>query len=115
MSLEIGCKLPISATAFSRPRDFLIDFRAKTDLSSQFQEFELVLTQSLVCSKTYSRFSHDVTATMFVPLNKEKAAMFVSRPNPPGIELYYHANVDHVSKYQQFKNSSKTSLLSGNG
>ena len=28
----------------------------------------------------YSRFSGDVTAAMFVPLNKEKAAMFVSQP-----------------------------------
>ena len=42
---------------------------------------------------SYSRFSHDVTAAMFVPLNKEMAAIFVSRPNPLGIELYYYANV----------------------
>ena len=33
----------------------------------------------------YSRFSHDVTTAMLVPLNKEKAAMLVPRPNPPGI------------------------------
>ena len=39
-----------------------------------------------------SRFSHDVTTAMLVPLNKEKAAMLVPRPNPPGIELYYYAN-----------------------
>ena len=39
-----------------------------------------------------SRFSHDVTTAMLVPLNKEKAAMLVHRPNPPGIELYYYAN-----------------------
>ena len=32
-----------------------------------------------------SRFSHDVTTAMLVPLNKEKAAMLVPRPNPPGI------------------------------
>ena len=31
------------------------------------------------------RFSHDVTSAMLVPLNKEKAAMLVPRPNPPGI------------------------------
>ena len=37
------------------------------------------------------RFSHDVTTAMLVPLNKEKAAMLVPRPNPPGIELYYYA------------------------
>ena len=40
-----------------------------------------------------SRFSHDVTTAMLVPLNKEKAAMLVPRPNPPGIQLYYYANV----------------------
>ena len=33
----------------------------------------------------YSRFSHDITTAMLVPLNKEKAAMLVPRPNPPGI------------------------------
>ena len=43
-------------------------------------------------STLYSRFSHDVTATMFVPQNKETAAIFVSPPNTPGIELYYYAN-----------------------
>ena len=32
-----------------------------------------------------SRFSHDVTTAMLVPLNKEKVAMLVPRPNPPGI------------------------------
>ena len=36
-------------------------------------------------SRTYSRFSHDVTATMLEPLNKETAAMLEPRPNPPGI------------------------------
>lgn len=39
-----------------------------------------------------SRFSHDVTTAMLVPLNKEKVAMLVPRPNPQGIELYYYAN-----------------------
>ena len=34
---------------------------------------------------TNSRFSHDVTTAMLVPLNKQKAAMLVPRPNPPGI------------------------------
>ena len=32
-----------------------------------------------------SPFSHDVTNAMLVPLNKEKAAMLVPQPNPPGI------------------------------
>ena len=32
-----------------------------------------------------SRFSHDVTAAMLEPLNKETAAMLELRPNPPGI------------------------------
>ena len=41
----------------------------------------------------YSQFSHDVTTAMFVPLDKEMAAIFVSRPNPLGIELYHYANV----------------------
>ena len=44
---------------------------------------------SLICSVFVSafnsRFSHDVTTAMLVPLNKEKAAMLVPRPNPPGI------------------------------
>ena len=49
---------------------------------------------------------------MLEPLNKETAAMLVPRPNPPGIQLYYYANVfflfslknmavDHVSENQQ--------------
>ena len=41
----------------------------------------------------YSRFSHDVTAAMLEPLNKETAAMLEPRPNPPGIQLYCYANV----------------------
>ena len=41
----------------------------------------------------YSRFSHDVTAAMLEPLNKETAAMLEPWPNPPGIQLYYYANV----------------------
>ena len=32
-----------------------------------------------------SRFSHDVTAAMLEPLNKETVAMLEPRPNPPGI------------------------------
>ena len=55
-------------------------------------------------------------AAMFVPLNKEKAAMFVSQPNPQGI--YYCANVffcfrsknmvvDHVSENQQTEQFKK--------
>ena len=35
----------------------------------------------------------DVTAAMLVSLNKGTAAMLVSPTNPPGIELYYHANL----------------------
>ena len=42
---------------------------------------------------TNSRFSHDVTAAMLEPLNKETAAMLEPQPNPPGIQLYYYANV----------------------
>ena len=48
---------------------------------------------------------------MLVPLNKEKAAMLVPRPNPPGIELFImqtlpffslkNMPVDHVSENQQ--------------
>ena len=38
-------------------------------------------------------FLRDVTADMLVSLNKRPAAMLVSPTNPPGIELYYHANV----------------------
>ena len=45
---------------------------------------------------TNSRFLHDVTAAMFVHLNKETVAIFVSPPNPPGIELYYYASVFFV-------------------
>ena len=45
------------------------------------------------CWSHNSRFSHDVTAAMLVPLNKETAAMLESLPNPPGIYLYYYANV----------------------
>ena len=37
--------------------------------------------------------SHDVTAAMFVPLNKEMVALIVSLTNPLGIEFYFHANV----------------------
>ena len=35
-----------------------------------------------------SQFSHDVTAAMLEPLNKEMAAMLETRPNSPGIQLY---------------------------
>ena len=42
-------------------------------------------------------FSLDVTAAILVFLNNESAAMLVSPTNPPGIELYYHANVFFVS------------------
>ena len=41
----------------------------------------------------YRVFSRDVTAAMLVSLNKGTAAMLVSPTNPPGIELYYHANL----------------------
>ena len=45
----------------------------------------------LIATVAYSRFSKAFKAAMFVLLNKEKAAMLVSRPNPPGIELCYYA------------------------
>ena len=38
-------------------------------------------------------FSYDVTTAMLVSLNNRTAAMLVSPTNPPGIEVYYHANV----------------------
>ena len=58
-------------------------------------------------------FSRDATAAMLVSLNKGTAAMLASSTNPPGIELYYHANIfflfrwknkvtDHVSEKPLF-------------
>ena len=41
-------------------------------------------------------FSLDVTAAMFVSLNKETAGILVSPTNPPGIELCSYANVSFV-------------------
>ena len=38
-------------------------------------------------------FSRDVTVAILVFLNNGTAAMWVYPTNPPGIELYYHANV----------------------
>ena len=38
-------------------------------------------------------FSRDVMVAMLVSLNKGTAAVLVSPTNPPGIELYYHANL----------------------
>ena len=38
-------------------------------------------------------FSRDVTAAMFLSLNKGTAAMLVSPTNPLGIELYSYASV----------------------
>ena len=49
----------------------------------------------------YRVISRDVTAAMLVFLNNGKAAMLVSPTNPPGIELYYHANVFFVSVEKQ--------------
>ena len=37
---------------------------------------------------------------MLVPLIKEKAAMLVPRPNPPGIELYYYANASFCFRWK---------------
>ena len=54
----------------------------------------------LILRSTNSRFSHDVTTGMLVPLNKEKAAMLVSRPNPPGIYLYYYANASFCFRWK---------------
>ena len=42
---------------------------------------------------TYTVFSCDVTAAMFVSLNKGTATMLVSPTNPPRIEVYSCANV----------------------
>ena len=42
---------------------------------------------------SYRVFSRDVTAAMLVSLNNGTAAILVYPTNPPGIELYYHANV----------------------
>ena len=36
--------------------------------------------------------SRDVTAAMLVSLKKGTVAMLVSPTNPPGIDLYHHAN-----------------------
>ena len=41
----------------------------------------------------YRVFSCDVTAAKLVYLNNGTAAMLVNPTNPPGIELYYHANI----------------------
>ena len=41
----------------------------------------------------YRVFSRDLTAAMFVSLNKGTAAMLVSTINPPGIQLFSCANV----------------------
>ena len=38
-------------------------------------------------------FSRDVTAAMLVSLNKGAVVMLMSPSNPPGIGLYYNANV----------------------
>ena len=54
-------------------------------------------------------FPRDVPVAMLVFLNNGTAAMLVYPANPPGIELYYHANIlflfwwkykvtDHMSK-----------------
>ena len=46
-------------------------------------------------------FSRDVMAAMLVFLNNGTAAMLVYPTNPPGIELYYDANVFFVSVEKQ--------------
>ena len=65
-------------------RNFLVLARRENPLRKEKISIE-------VSSKNYtpfhSRFSHDVTTAMLVPLNKEKAAMLVPRPNPPGTWL----------------------------
>ena len=62
-----------------------------------------------ITNSAYRVFLRDVTAAMLVSLNNGTVAMLVSPTNPPGIELYCHANVffcsggkskvtDHVSE-----------------
>ena len=46
-----------------------------------------------LCIQSIECFSLDVTAAILVSLNKGTAAILVSPTNPPGIELFYHANV----------------------
>ena len=41
----------------------------------------------------YRAFSYDVTAAILVFQNKETAAILVYQTNPPGIELYFYANI----------------------
>ena len=43
----------------------------------------------------YRVFSRYVTAAMLVSLKKGTAVMLMSPTYPPGIELYYHANVSY--------------------
>ena len=56
----------------------------KTGYCVQQKDKKLVSGHAHNRPYAYSRFSHDVTTAMLV-LNKEKAAMLVPRPNPPGI------------------------------
>ena len=37
-------------------------------------------------------FSHDVTAAILVPQNKETAAMLVFQTSPLGVQFFSHAN-----------------------
>ena len=45
------------------------------------------------CTTVNRAFSCDITVATLVSLNKGTAAMLLSSINPPGIELYYHANI----------------------
>ena len=58
-------------------------YQIRTGMFRPHHELKTLETKST--SAINSRFSHDVTTAMLVPLNKEKAAMLVPRPNPPGI------------------------------
>ena len=54
----------------------------------------MILIHDRLYDKFVNRaFSRDVTETMLVYLNNGTAAMLLYPTNPPGIELYCHANV----------------------
>ena len=54
----------------------------------------MILIHDRLYDKFVNRaFSRYVTEAMLVYLNNGTAAMLVNPTNPPGIELYYNANV----------------------
>ena len=50
-------------------------------------------TRTATGSELFTVFSRDVTVAMLVFPNNGTAAILGYPTNPPGIELYYHANV----------------------